>query len=97
MQVNVDGLTILEAVAFVLWTVALAGVAFWARRMSADRAELRIQISGLTEKFDDFRQTVAREYAGRDEVRSGREEMREICGRIEQRVNDLYNHVIGTK
>lgn len=97
MQFTVDGLSILTAAAFVLWTVATAGVAFWAKRMSADRAELQKQIAQLSEKLETFQLTVAREYASRAEVRDEREETRALCARIESKITDLYNHMVGKK
>lgn len=97
MQFTVDGQTILTAVISALWFVTVAACAAWVKRVSSDRRELADDLQELSQSFAKYRETVAREYAQRSEVRDERNETREMFVRIEAKINELYNHVMGTK
>ncbi|KDB09499.1 hypothetical protein LIG30_1471 [Burkholderia sp. lig30] len=97
MQFIVDGKTILTAVIGALWFITIAACGAWIKRVSSDRKELRDDLQELADSFAQYRETVAREYAQRSEVRDERNETREMFVRIEAKINELYNHVMGKK
>lgn len=97
MQFTIDGATIITGIVVGIWTIATGVAGVWLKRLAADRREMQERITRLSEKLDGFQLTVARDYASRSEVRDEREETRDLFSRIESKINDLTNHVMGIK
>lgn len=93
MQLTLDASGIVMWVIGALWTVCLAAVGIWVRRVQRDAETDREQISQLQKNLADFREMVARAYASRDEVRNERQEVRELLARIDAKIDSLSKTV----
>ncbi len=94
MQITVDGWSIVLTVVGALWTVCMAAVGLWVRRVQTDAVADRKLIGQLQKNLADFREIVARDYASRDEVRNERQEVRDLLARIDTKIDELSKTVL---
>jgi uncharacterized coiled-coil DUF342 family protein len=97
MQFTLDGTTVITAVVCALWAVAFAACGIWVARVQSDAKEDRKAIVALGKELADFRETVARGYPSRDEVKDEREETRQLFQRIDAKINELQNYLMKAK
>ncbi|KIP19806.1 hypothetical protein KY49_3308 [Burkholderia sp. MSHR3999] len=93
MQFTLDASAVVMAVLGALWSVCLAAVGVWVKRVQSDAESDRRQIGLLQKNLADFREMVARECASRDEVRNERQEVRELLARIDAKIDSLSKTV----
>lgn len=94
MQFTLDGTTIITGIVCALWSVAFAACGLWVARVQKDAGRDRDTLTKVVQDLATFRETVAKDYASRDEVKDEREETRSLFARIDAKIDTLTTQIL---